>query len=953
MNTILEKIFEERTKESGNEILYSQWKTDKNTIIKALDAITVLFPHYSLHNESHSITIINNITRILGEENLKRLSSIDLWLIIEAAYSHDLGMVVTVDMIEEAFNPKDGVTGFIDYFIDISKNNFHPLHKYSQLFDIKDNKIHYKTTELTLYIHDSIKFLLADFFRKSHAKNVKKIISSPDEILAMPLQKTNIPDRIYSILGEICAAHTESFDIVLQLPFSEVGLGVEDAHPRFIACLLRLGDVLDIDNARFSETLLRTISELPPDTELHKKKHASISHMRIDRKSIEVEAVCKHPKVANVIKEWFHWIKQEFGLQVTNWNRIVPNQDYGYLPTIDKLNIDLKGYIVPEKPSFTIDVSRALELLQGTNFYEDPFDAIREILQNAVDSMLLKYWIDHKHTFSNNNIIDELLKKINANGDKILINISTEDKGSCEIQILDRGIGISRNDLSFLSSPGTSFKNSNKRKYINEMPEEIKPSGVYGIGFQSLFLLTDKVIIKTKSYFSDEQLEITLYSPTSNEYKGDIYLKIIDFKEERLDYGAEVSFSIKKNIVKFLPINTILDSFNTVTKSIIYEKIKKYSELSFFPIEIDGILNRRVETYQYISETHSEIKIDDYKSFAYNFKLCFKNALVKTDKFNSLIKFLPAVNINIHGEKANEILDISRNNTIRSAQSKIKEIIINTILNYIEINKDWTDKNILGISMFLRYYRIKKEELFSKYPNIEKAYLDFSIQTYKDSILNNKSFFARILGTSPIEHQLKDICAANHLTITNNYFLHDFRNSYIELVYTLNDGSEKKINYYYNDGGYDFLDSFRFLMKELFVTYNIFLIDPLKKVYKGVKKGEAFPEISYGLDKAITYQIVDNEMIFIPVVQGYYQIMIKNDIISDNYYDNYSIYDKIPVQMILFPFKKYNNKWENCLNDSLYEWVYSQRADSNMTIDNIKETYDKLVKECFNVGIVK
>ena len=32
-------------------------------------------PHYSLHDETHSITIINNIVRILGVENIDKLLS--------------------------------------------------------------------------------------------------------------------------------------------------------------------------------------------------------------------------------------------------------------------------------------------------------------------------------------------------------------------------------------------------------------------------------------------------------------------------------------------------------------------------------------------------------------------------------------------------------------------------------------------------------------------------------------------------------------------------------------------------------------------------------------------------------------------------------------------------------------------------------------------------------------
>ena len=57
----LENILYEKTKDTQSEILFAQWNYDKKVIPTALNAVSSLFPHYSLHDETHSITIINNI----------------------------------------------------------------------------------------------------------------------------------------------------------------------------------------------------------------------------------------------------------------------------------------------------------------------------------------------------------------------------------------------------------------------------------------------------------------------------------------------------------------------------------------------------------------------------------------------------------------------------------------------------------------------------------------------------------------------------------------------------------------------------------------------------------------------------------------------------------------------------------------------------------------------------
>ena len=82
------------------ENLYSSWGLNKTTYKNILGTIQINYPHYSLHDATHSESIITNIEMILGEERIKRLSPTDTWLILNCAYLHDFGMVLLYSNIE-------------------------------------------------------------------------------------------------------------------------------------------------------------------------------------------------------------------------------------------------------------------------------------------------------------------------------------------------------------------------------------------------------------------------------------------------------------------------------------------------------------------------------------------------------------------------------------------------------------------------------------------------------------------------------------------------------------------------------------------------------------------------------------------------------------------------------------------------------------------------------------
>lgn len=606
-----DKLFE-KTKDTQSAILYAQWEYDKKVIPNALNAISALFPHYSLHDETHSIAIINNIVRILSKDGIDKLSAIDIWLILEASYNHDIGMVVLADELVEILNND----GFIDFFKTLLQDKKNGLYEFANQFEITtDKKLCYKSTEVNLAFHDGIKFILAEFFRQRHADRSKRIIENPDK-LATP--RGVIPQRIFKILGDICSAHTKKFNDVMQLPFSEVGIDIEDAHPRFIACLLRVGDLLDLDNNRFSEVMLRTLTKIPIDTLHHKDKHLSIESFRINKK-ISVYAKCGNYETANVTQHWFDYINSEIQNQMTKWNEIVPSENIGYLPTIGDLTVELVNYEHidgKKKPKFSIDTDKALELLQGAGLYDGAYQCIREILQNAVDATLLRIWLEHEEELKSETPQSAIFKQI---AEKYPINIEIKEHETVdedkvwEFSITDRGTGISTEELSFLMNTGSSSKNQKKMNLIDTMPLWLRPSGIFGIGFQSIFMLTEQVKIETKSFFTEQFQTIEFNSPNSAKDGGILIQK--KSTDHKTKPGSKVSFNHK--------IQAIPDRYSyTIANNNVNRIVRNYDPFSNDSLDVE------------MGKVFDEI-FDFCNKSCIPINLTYNNEIIKTKDFNS------------------------------------------------------------------------------------------------------------------------------------------------------------------------------------------------------------------------------------------------------------------------------------------------------------------------------
>lgn len=951
INFLEDKLYE-KTKGSQSEILFAQWNYDKKVIPAALQSVSNLFPHYSLHDESHSITIINNIVRVFGCENIEKLSAIDIWLILEASYSHDIGMVVSSEDMIDALSS----SVFLNYFEELVINKKESLHEFANQFEIVDGQIKYKYNVLNISLHDGIKFILAEFFRRIHSDRSKDIINNPHAKLSLSSPRGVIPQRIFKILGDICASHTRNFSDVMALPFSEVGIDIEDAHPRFIACMLRIGDLLDLDNNRFSDVMLRTLTKVPVDTLNHKAKHLSIESFRVDREVVEVRARCKDYDTANITQHWFNYLNSEISQQMINWNTIVPSKELGYLPTIGSLKVELEDYEYIDgknKPKFTVDTDKALELLKGAGLYEGAYQCIREILQNSVDATLIRIWLEHKDSINFDSPQSKDYIEL-AGKYPITVNISKknviDDWTYWTIEISDRGIGISGQDLQFLMNTGSSSKNKKRTQIIESMPLWLRPSGTFGIGFQSIFMLTDLVKITTKSFFNEEYQIIELNSPNSPK-DGDILVQ--KKKTTHVEKpGTVISIEHKtRTIPERWSINgehrnatRIAHDYDPFTHESldielgkILDEVLEFANKSTIPINLTidnmpiSIQSEDVKKFNYFDpenalEINIKAGIGKWRNNTY-----YKNQLVKN---NRTLDFL-GIEANIHKDKASIVLKLNRNEIL----PEYSEVLINQILystfkisieHFDEIYKNEIEK-MVG-SMFLNYYSTSdsvKNFDISKYDQWKK---------YKINV-----------GTQEIElDQL--IKSIDSLCIQYD----DRFNGTISDTFVLN--------------GRDLIITIRGRMASSNSTE--FFLSKATKLFTSIRKIEHseqnLTEVRYSNDdqngfvtkvdlKKILFSKSNwysfSSRMIIPTIEEYVTLRIKEGA-HEPYVHIYRFdsYWNFPFPKMLSPYVTQENskgvrEIRLSLNDKVYNWVYANRYDSKTTLEEIKLSYDKFIKE--------
>merc|ERR1711966_143929 len=204
-----------------------------------------------------------------------------------------------------------------------------------------------------------------------------------------------------------------------------------------------------------------------------------------------------------------------------------------------------------EKFEFQAEVTRLMDIIINS-LYSNKEIFLREVISNASDAL-------DKIRFLSVTDKDALGEGESA---KLEMKISP-DKAKDTLTLTDKGIGMTKQDL--INNLGTIAK-SGTSSFLEKLEEggDVNLIGQFGVGFYSVYLVADKVTVRTK-HNDDVQYIWESTADSSFTIKEDP-------EGDTLGRGSEVTLHLKDDCKEFTEPDKIKDL------------VKKYSEFISFPI---------------------------------------------------------------------------------------------------------------------------------------------------------------------------------------------------------------------------------------------------------------------------------------------------------------------------------------------------------------------------------
>lgn len=461
-----------------------------------------------------------------------------------------------------------------------------------------------------------------------------------------------------------------------------------------------------------------------------------------------------------------------------------------------------------QKFEFQAEMKQLLHLIIHS-LYTHPEIFIRELISNSSDALNKMRFMQ----LTNSNVLNpELPLSININIDKEKTTFSIEDTG----------IGMTKEDL--ISKLGT-IASSGTVEFLEQLKNNSNSNdlgkliGHFGVGFYSIFMVTDEVTVTTKSY-----------EPNSKAYKwiskGENDFSIEEC--ERETRGTTINFTLKNDYKHFAEEFSVENAIN------------KFSNFVDFPISVNGKeINRVSAIWQKKKEDIKDEELNEFYKFISNDYSNPLSHLVLSIEGNinfKAILFIPStaptalfrdvsekslqlyVNRIFIQDDAKELLpdylrfikgvvdtedlplNVSREFTQSSpVLAKIKNILVSKILNWLD---ELTTKETEN---YLKFYKnfgsLFKTGLNTDFTNKEKVTELLRFETSKtksDEFISLKEYSLRMKSD---QKEIYYISGAVRELIENNPNIEYFKKNEIEVIFLTDPVDVFVIPYIYEYAG--------------------------------------------------------------------------------------------------------------------------------------------------------
>jgi len=379
------------------------------------------FPEYTDHSIIHSKTVLGYAEHLLNTE-IEKLNEDEAYILIMAGFLHDIGMCPTTEMKEQILASslfKNSGKIFEDYLRDIHH-------------ELSYNYITTKWRELKIV-------------NETYAEAIGLVGMGHRKVELLDFDKYNFEFVVKSGSDFVC------------LPY--------------LAGILRLADELDITNDRTPELLY---NEYFPTNRVSKEeweKHKANYFVTFNKPSIKITSKCYDKDLYYALLKQYNKIDSVIKY-VQKIATTIPQNERRLKIDFLKLEKDIKttGFI-PKDIGFSFDLQNTINTFIGDNIYKDKFVAIRECLQNAIDTSRYRKQLSKKKFTP-----------------EIIINLNNK-----ELTVSDNGLGMDEFLIeNYFAKLAKSYYKENK------ISNEFEAISQFGIGVFSFFLLCDFFEVDTK-----------------------------------------------------------------------------------------------------------------------------------------------------------------------------------------------------------------------------------------------------------------------------------------------------------------------------------------------------------------------------------------------------------------------------------------------------------------------
>ena len=622
----------------SDELLYGKILELRNRITGWLSYIPATFPHYTRHTVEHSDEIVRQISNLLftGDDRGKpvtSLSAVEAYILVAAALLHDAGMVCSDKEKSELLSSdewKNWVTSGAGAERWVEIKHLRETHN-----DIDESVRNFLSDLET-------RFLIAEFVRLRHHIRSGDFLTEHEGLLGSFALNDQVLTRT---IFDVCVGHglnRSEIEDTRRYPEERDILGYK-ANVRFLAILLRLGDLLDMSSDRACPLLLNAACPLPSTSLAHWSQYGSITHRLTSPEVIEIDAECTTQDEHRVLQDWCQWIVDEVTFATTALNRT--SRHSGWIPpraSLDGANPSIRicpkrgANYVPYLWKLELDTVAVIDRLVQS-IYGSPKVFVRELIQNALDATRCRVCLEYDEIDSAEdfpyevpeNVLEKFPVVIELTETEITNEMSGKKESRQVVAVEDAGIGMDAEIIQrYLLQIGRSYYTSAefRDRYT------FNPTSRFGIGFLSVFGVSTDVTVVTAAINSEDpgfklkltgprnyllvekvhksnpgtRVEVTLNTPFS---KGEL-LSLVKQWCQRVEFPIVVREFGEEFVVNAEVPAKYIGKFPDIRKEI------AEFEIRMFPLQALGV---RGEIYVFIYKDDSGERWDEYGRVRYSY----------------------------------------------------------------------------------------------------------------------------------------------------------------------------------------------------------------------------------------------------------------------------------------------------------------------------------------------